>query len=58
MKARAIGFTAYTPGLPPHIMSVEVTAVPMDKERGILDGYVDKKMISGKSGSPVLDDKN
>ena len=40
-------------------MSVEVTAVQhRDNEQGVLNAYVDKKMISGNSGGPVVDDNN
>lgn len=57
MACKVLGFPGYTYGSQPHIMPVNVTNVEMNKY-GILNAFVDKKMISGSSGSPVLNDKN
>lgn len=54
-KYRIIGFPGYVPGWKPNSMSIEVTQVQRDKY-GVLNAYVDKKMIAGYSGGPVLDD--
>lgn len=56
-KYKIIGFPAHNPGWKPNIMSIEVTQVQRDKY-GILNAYVDKKMVGGYSGGPVLDDSN
>ncbi len=53
---KILGFPAYAPGTPPHMMTVEVTV--LRENNGILNAYVDKKMIGGFSGSPVLNSSN
>lgn len=57
MIGRAVGFPAYIPGAAPNIMTIEVTGLRDDKY-GIQSAYVDKKLISGFSGSPVISDQN
>ena len=57
MQCKIIGFPGYVSGSNPHITHLDVTALQTDKY-GFINAHVDKKMISGSSGSPVLNDKN
>lgn len=54
---KVIGFPAYTSGQQPHITHVSVTSLQEDKY-GVLNAHVDKKMVGGSSGSPVLNERN
>lgn len=54
---RVLGFPNYFVGSQPHLMKVDVTSIQRDKN-GILSAHVDKKLVSGSSGSPVLNDSN
>jgi RNA-directed DNA polymerase len=56
-ECKIVGFPAYQLGSIPSIMRVEVTKLQRDKYN-ILEAYVDKKLVSGSSGSPVLNKKN
>lgn len=56
-RYRIIGFPGYVQGWKPNSMSIEVTQVQRDKY-GVLNAYVDKKMIGGYSGGPVIDDSS
>lgn len=57
MTCKVIGFPGYYSGSQPHILPITVTNVQRNRY-GILNAYVDRVMISGSSGSPVLDNKN
>jgi RNA-directed DNA polymerase len=53
---RVVGFPAYTPGSRPHINPVTVTGIKVID--GIQVAFVNTSLISGYSGSPVLNDLN
>lgn len=54
---RVIGFPHYQPGMQPRIMRIEVTGIDPTKY-GIPNAFVDKQLVSGNSGGPVLNDNN
>jgi len=54
---RVLGFPNYFVGSQPHLMRVDVTNLQKDKY-GILNAHVDKRLIRGSSGSPVLNRHN
>jgi V8-like Glu-specific endopeptidase len=54
---RVIGFRNYSAGQRPHITSVSVTKIEHDKY-GVLNAFVDRKLVGGDSGSPVINGRN
>ncbi len=56
-KYKVVGFPIYLPGMAPHITPLAVTAVHPN-QYGVQEVYVDKKMVGGMSGGPVLNENN
>jgi len=54
---KVVGFPAYTSGSAPHIMPIAITG-SRKNQYGVEEVYVDKKMVGGLSGAPVLNVRN